>query len=374
MMIDYSPAPLAFDPTPASLVLEDGTGFSGLALGKRGRQTGEVVFTTAMTGYQELLTDPSYCGQILVSTLAHVGNVGINKGDNESSRCWVSGFVIADLPRRYSNYRAYTDLDSWLAQQEVVGIHGLDTRALVKHIRSQGAMRGIISTGAECAGLREQALSAPSMEGRDLVDEVTCTSTQVFRPENPRFRVVAYDFGIKQRMLELLQERGVEVIRVGARTTAAEVFAHQPDGVFLSNGPGDPAALDDIVVQVRQFLGRLPVFGICLGHQLLGRALGASTFKLKFGHRGANQPVLHIPTGRVEITTQNHGFAVDPAGLQAGVTMTHINLNDKTCEGLEAAELGAFSVQYHPESSPGPHDSRYLFERFTDLMAQKGTP
>ena len=358
---------------PAILVLEDGTCFEGQALGKRGEQSGEVVFSTPMSGYQELLTDPSFCGQILVLTLAHVGNVGINFEDNESERCWPSGFVIGDLPRRYSNWRAHTDLDSWLESQGVVGICDLDTRALVRHIRTRGAMRGMVSSrNLSIDLLQEQALQAPPMSGRDLVGEVSCTQREVWPAARPHpLRVVAYDFGIKRRMLQLLTEHGVEVLRVGARTRAAEVLSLKPDGVFLSNGPGDPAALGDIVEQVRELLGKLPMFGICLGHQLLGRALGAETFKLKFGHRGGNQPVLHIDTGRVEITTQNHGFAVDPHSLDERARVTHINLNDKTCEGLEAPQLSAFSVQYHPESSPGPHDSRYLFGRFVDLMGSR---
>ena len=388
MSISFSPLPHQQLAESASLVLEDGTVWSGSALGKRGESCGEVVFSTAMTGYQELLTDPSYRAQILVSTLAHVGNVGINAEDDESSRSWVAGFVVADVPRRYSNWRANTDLDSWLEQQGVVGIRDLDTRALVRHIRSQGAMRGIVSSSeATTAELLDKVRKSPGMVGRDLVGEVSNPNREVLgsgprplgaeatnrlsaRPadEPPRYRVVAYDFGVKRQMLELLQERGIEVTRVGPRTTAAEVLELKPDGVFLSNGPGDPAALTDIVTEVKALLGKVPIFGICLGHQLLGRALGAETFKLKFGHRGGNQPVLQIATGHVEITTQNHGFAVDPSTLDSRARVTHVNLNDQTCEGLEAPELRAFSVQYHPESSPGPHDSRYLFQSFTDLM------
>lgn len=365
--ISYSPEPDKRVDQNAWLVLEDGTQFAGNALGKRGRQVGEVVFTTAMTGYQELYTDPSYCGQILVTTLAHVGNTGINLQDDESEHCWLSGVVLGDLPRRYSNWRASCDLDAWLREREVVSIRDLDTRALVRHIRSRGAMRGVIcSDGTPLDKLKALALEAPPMEGRDLVSQVTCRATQELGQGR---RVVAYDFGIKRHMLTLLQEQGFQVLRVPARTPASQVLQLKPDGVFLSNGPGDPAALDDIVAEVKRLLGKVPIFGICLGHQLLARALGADTFKLKFGHRGGNQPVKNLASGRVEITTQNHGFAVDPKTLDGRAKVSHVNLNDATCEGLEAPELKAFSVQYHPESSPGPHDSRYLFQQFTDWMS-----
>lgn len=363
----YSPEPLLKPSRPAQLVLEDGSVFQGLQLGLDQSGVGEVVFTTAMTGYQELYTDPSYCDQILVTTLAHVGNVGVNREDDESERCWLAGVILADLPRRYSNWRAVEDLDDWLRQRGVVGLHSLDTRALVRHIRSQGAMRGVIGSLEHSPGeLQQQALASPSMSGADLVSRVTCPQIQWMGQGR---RVVAYDFGIKRHMLTLLQEHGFEVVRVPARTPAAEVLALQPAGIFLSNGPGDPAALDDIVEQIQLFLGKIPLFGICLGHQLLARALGGSTYKLKFGHRGGNQPVQHLASGRVEITTQNHGFAVDIDSLQGKARISHLNLNDHTCEGLEAPELKAFSVQYHPESSPGPHDSRYLFQQFVEWMS-----
>lgn len=348
------------------LLLEDGTRFPGRGLGATGLSFGEVIFSTAMTGYQELLTDPSYCGQILVSTAAHVGNVGINAQDHESAKAWLAGFVVQDAPRRYSNWRADRSLETWLEQHGVVGLCDVDTRALVRHLRDQGAMRGAVCHGPEPGDLRERIAHHPDLVGRDLVREVTCD--QVTHHGDGRFHVVAYDFGMKQHMMHLMHWHGLKVTRVPATTSADDVLSWRPDGVFLSNGPGDPAALQGVVDQVRQLLGRVPLFGICLGHQLLGRALGGETFKLKFGHHGSNHPVKDLTTGRVEITTQNHGFAVDPSSLGSEVQLTHINLNDGTCEGLACPSQQAFSVQYHPENAPGPHDSRYLFERFVALM------
>lgn len=350
----------------AVLMLEDGSEFAGRALGAEGISFGEVIFSTAMTGYQELLTDPSYCGQILISTAAHVGNVGINAGDHESARAWLAGFVVQDAPRRYSNWRADSSLEVWLDQHGVVGICDVDTRAVVRHLREKGAMRGAICSGQTPADLLEQIRSHPDLVGRDLVAEVTCS--EVISLGEHSKHVVAYDFGMKQHMMNLLDLHGLKVTRVPAYTSAAEVLALQPNGVFLSNGPGDPAALQGVVDQVSELLGKVPIFGICLGHQLLGRALGGTTYKLKFGHHGSNHPVKDLATGRVEITTQNHGFAVDPESLGPHVAVTHVNLNDGTCEGIACPEQQAFSVQYHPENAPGPHDSRYLFQRFVNSM------
>ncbi len=350
----------------AVLMLEDGTEFPGRGFGAPGMSFGEVIFSTAMTGYQELLTDPSYCGQILVSTAAHVGNVGINAGDHESGRAWLAGFAVQDAPRKYSNWRADLSLDSWLVQHQVVGICDVDTRAVVRHLREKGAMRGAVCSGDIPTDLLEQILHHPDLVGRDLVQEVTCSERSSFGDGG--LHVVAYDFGMKQHMLNLMELHGLRVTRVPAYATAAEVMALNPDGVFLSNGPGDPAALQSVVDEITTFMGKVPIFGICLGHQLLGRALGGETYKLKFGHHGSNHPVKDLSTGRVEITTQNHGFAVAPDSLGGHVMLTHVNLNDGTCEGIACPEKRAFSVQYHPENAPGPHDSRYLFERFVSNM------
>ncbi len=352
----------------AWLQLEDGTRFEGLAAGSPGYRLGEVVFSTGMTGYQELLTDPSYSGQILVSTVSHVGNVGVTQRDNESHRCWLQGYAVQDMSSFYSNWRAQKGLPEWLREQEVVAISGLDTRALVRHLRSQGCMRGVLWHEGTLENVEEQLAAWPKMEGSNLVDAVSPAQVQFYGKGEGRPRVVALDCGMKEEMLQLLLAQGFEVVRVPARTTAAQIMEFQPSGVFLSNGPGDPAALPGIVGCVKELMGRVPMFGICLGHQLLGLALGATTYKLKYGHRGCNQPVLHIPSGRVEVTTQNHGFAVDEKSLPGKATLTHKNLNDGTCEGLECAEARAFSVQYHPENAPGPHDSRYLFEKFWSLI------
>lgn len=352
----------------ATLILEDGARFEGQALGAEGVCFGEVIFSTSMTGYQELLTDPSYRGQILVSTLAHVGNVGINEEDHESRRAWLAGFAVQNAPRKYSNWRATQGLPEWLRHQGVTSICELDTRAVVKHIRSSGAMRGAICHGEPPSDILDQILASPTLDGRNLVGEVTCDDKEA--KGDAALHVVAYDFGMKNYMMGLLLARGLRVTRVPATTTAEEVLALKPDGVFLSNGPGDPAALETIVEQIKKLLGRVPIFGICLGHQLLARALGARTFKLKFGHHGTNHPVKNLRTGAVEITTQNHGFAVDPESLPEGVKMTHINLNDGTCEGMECSRRKAFAVQYHPENAPGPHDSRYLFQQFLQAIQE----
>ena len=370
----------------ALLALEDGTTWSGYAFGALGERTGEVVFNTAMTGYQEVLTDPSYHGQIVVMTAPHIGNTGINTDDPESRNLWLSGFVVRAASPRVSNWRAQTTLDDYLFRHSVVGITGVDTRALVLHIREAGAMRAIISSrNVEPDRLVEKARQAPSMEGLDLVQDVTCaeayhwtdpveaqwvldhTPSQT-NTDKHTFHVVAYDYGIKHNILRLLSSQGCRVTVVPATATASEVLALNPDGIFLSNGPGDPAAVTYGVEAVRDLLGKKPIFGICLGHQILGLALGGTTYKLRFGHHGANQPVRNADTTHVEISSHNHGFAVDADSLPEHVEITHLNLNDGCVEGLRTKDFRAFSVQYHPEAAPGPHDAAYLFEQFITLM------
>ena len=359
----------------AILALADGTLFRGTAFGYEGETGGEVVFNTAMTGYQEVLTDPSYKGQI--------GNTGINPEDVESTRPWVEGFVVREAWRHPSNWRHVETLDGYLRRYHICGISGIDTRALTRRLRDGGSQMGILSAVDRDEGrLVEKARALPPIVGRDLVREVT--SNRVVRWEigdwdlamgylpaaeyHARFgrvpRVVALDFGIKQNILRMLVTHGMEATLVPAETSAAEILARKPDGVFLSNGPGDPEGVPYAVRTVRELLGKLPVFGICLGHQIMGLALGGKTFKLKFGHHGANQPVMDLATGKVEITSQNHNFSVDPDSLGEKARVTHVNLNDRTVEGLAVPSLRCFSVQYHPEASPGPHDSRYLFTRF----------
>jgi len=376
--------------TPALLALEDGTTWPGTALGAIGERAGEVIFNTAMTGYQEVLTDPSYYGQIVVMTAPHIGNTGVNMDDEESIKPWLSGFVVRAASPRVSNWRATADLDDYLRDHGVVGITGVDTRALVRHIREAGALRGVISsTDPDPARLVAAARAAPTMEGLDLVPYVTCSeayhwvegdggwglgagrsSSQPPSPIPHPLHVVAYDFGIKRNILKLLADRGCRITVVPATTTAAEALALEPDGIFLSNGPGDPAAVTYAIAAVRDLLGQRPLFGICLGHQILGLALGGTTYKLRFGHHGGNQPVRFADTGRVEISSHNHGFAVDSNSLPEGTEVTHTNLNDGCVEGLRARDLRAFSVQYHPEAAPGPHDAAYLFEQFVAMMKE----
>jgi len=367
----------------AKIALSDGTVFEGLAFGARAEITGEVVFNTAMTGYQEVLTDPSYAGQIVTMTYPHIGNYGVNATDVESARPQVAGFVVRECARRPSNYRSEGDLDGYLEKNGIPGIEGIDTRALVRKVRIHGAMPAVLSsTDLDDASLKAKAKAAPGMAGQDLVKAVTCDAAYDWtegepegfddgdpRPE-PAYRVAAIDCGIKRNILRLMVEAGFKVRVFPATVKPEEIRACEPHGLFLSNGPGDPEPVDYVAKTVRELVPELPTFGICLGHQILGLACGARTFKLKFGHRGGNQPVKDLATGKVEITSQNHGFAVSPDGLEgSGLEITHVNLNDQTVEGFRHLEYPAFAVQYHPEAAPGPHDSRYLFERFRELIA-----
>ncbi|MDC0707006.1 glutamine-hydrolyzing carbamoyl-phosphate synthase small subunit [Stigmatella sp. ncwal1] len=368
----------------AVLVLADGTVFEGRAFGAHGETVGEVVFNTSMMGYQEILTDPSYVGQVVTMAYPEMGNVGANPEDEEAGKPHAVGMVVRTLSEKSSNWRAQETLDAYLKRHGVAGIEGVDTRRLVRHLRVHGAQQGIISSENHTpAALAERARSAPGMEGLDLATGVstkepytfTTPSQDVFggaprAARETRFDVVAYDYGLKRSMLQFLVDEGCRVTVVPASTTAEQVLARKPHGVFLANGPGDPAAVKGADRTVANLLGKVPVFGICLGHQILALALGGRTYKMKFGHRGANQPVKDLTTGKVEITAQNHGFAVDDASLKGKAVVTHINLNDGTVEGLSIPDARAFSVQYHPESSPGPHDARYLFSRFAKLMAQ----
>lgn len=361
---------------PALLVLSDGTTWRGTRIGAPGEFFGEVCFNTSMAGYQEILTDPSYAGQMVSMTYPLIGNYGVNPDDFESDRVYMGGFIVKELSRIRSNWRSTEELGGFLESQGVVGLEGIDTRALTRHIRTRGAMQGALSSvDLEPESLLDKLARAPGLVGVDLVKEVTIDEPYVWEgglSAPPEYEVVAFDFGIKRNILRLLNTHGCRVTVVPASSKAEQVLEREPDGVFLSNGPGDPAAVNYAIEAIRGLLGKKPVFGICLGHQLLGLALGGDTYKLKFGHRGANQPVMHGRTGKVEITAQNHGFAVDTASLSecafGEVELSHWNLNDDTSEGIICEEAGAFSVQYHPEASPGPHDSRYLFERFTDLM------
>ncbi len=354
----------------AVLVLQDGTVYHGHAFGHTGETLGEVCFNTGMTGYQEVLTDPSYCGQIVTMTYPHIGNYGVNDEDIESERIQVAGFIVREGCERPSNYRATSSLPDYLDREGIVGIQGIDTRALTRRLRSKGAMNGIISSsGRSVEELLAELKTHPSMAGRDLARIVTCEKQYAWPADDaPRYRVAALDFGIKHNILRLLSAHGCDVTVFPASSSAEDIIAFKPDGIFLSNGPGDPDAVDYAIRTVRTLLGTVPMFGICLGHQLLALALEAKTYKMKFGHRGVNHPVHHLETGKVEITSQNHGFAVDPDSLPQHCEITHWNLNDNTLEGFRSTQFPSFSVQYHPEASPGPHDSRYLFERFTSLM------
>jgi carbamoyl-phosphate synthase small subunit len=363
----------------AWLVLADGTVFEGVPYGARGATTGEVVFTTTMTGYQEVLTDPSYCGQIVTMTAPQIGNVGVNREDTEAvgDAPRVAGFVVRDASPIASSWRAEETLDAYLARYGVVGISGVDTRKLTRHLRDHGSQNGAIGVESPEARLR-RARAAPDMNGLDLVQRVTPKERYGWTegrgvwatspPRAPEHNVVVFDYGIKRNILRCLVDSGCKLTVVPASTGAADVLALRPDGIFLSNGPGDPAAVAYAVETLKGLVGKTPIFGICLGHQLLALALGAKTYKLKFGHRGANQPVKDLATGRVEITTQNHGFCVDLSTLPSGTSSTHVHLNDGTSEGLSIPSLRAFSVQYHPEAAAGPHDSLYMFDRFVESM------
>jgi carbamoyl-phosphate synthase small subunit len=364
--------------TPAILALEDGTLFEGKGFGRSAETFGEVVFNTALCGYQEVLTDPSYRGQVVVMTYPHIGNYGVNREDVESLHPQVAGFVVREISTHASSWRASGELHRYLDEAGVVGISEIDTRALTRHIRTRGAMRGVISTVTlDPEVLVRRARESPSMIGLDLAREVTCDAAHPFDdPDIPagvgRFRVAAYDFGMKRNILKLLAASGCDVTVVPATTPAEEILARDPDGIFLSNGPGDPEPCTYAIRAARELLGQRPIFGICLGHQILGLACGGKTFKLKFGHRGANHPVQNLKTGQVEITAQNHGFAVDPALFsRPEYELTHVNLNDGTVEGFRHRDLPVFSVQYHPEASPGPHDSHYLFREFIGEMAAR---
>ena len=353
----------------AILLLEDGREFSGTSFGHIGETTGEVCFNTGMSGYQEILTDPSYCKQIVTMTSPHIGNYGINSEDIESSKIQVAGFVIKEETQVPSNWRSELNIAKYLDDQQIVGIQNIDTRALTRHIRDNGAMNGIISSvDIDITSLKSKLSKIPSMEGLDLAKIVTTKKLYKWSKTPNPYKVAAIDYGIKLNILRLLDEHGCEVTVFPAKTSSDEILKFNPDGIFLSNGPGDPSAVSYGIEMVKSLLGKKPIFGICLGHQILALALGAKTFKLKFGHRGINHPVRNNETKIIEITSQNHGFAVDLDSLPDNLVSTHINLNDNTSEGIRCKNIPAFSVQYHPESSPGPHDSQYLFQQFIDMM------
>jgi len=379
---------------PALLALEDGTIYRGFGFGADADSAGEIVFNTAITGYQEVLTDPSYRGQLITMTAPEIGNVGINAVDFESARPWCAGFVVRDLSPSVSNWRSENDLGAFLAQHGIPAITGIDTRAITRRLRTSGAQRAVITRKVgDPAAAVAQARRHPTLDGRDLVREVTTASSydwdetlwegpgplagpqraSPFADKPPaRHHVVAYDYGIKRGILRHLRSSGCRVTVVPASTSAKDALQHKPDGIFLSNGPGDPAALPYAVEATRELVqSGLPLFGICLGHQILGQALGGKTYKLKFGHHGANHPVMDLGSRKVEITSQNHGFAVDVASMEGRAVLTHVSLNDKTVEGMRHDSLPVFSVQYHPEASPGPNDSNYLFARFTKLMDER---
>ncbi|CAN5568446.1 glutamine-hydrolyzing carbamoyl-phosphate synthase small subunit [soil metagenome] len=355
----------------AILVLEDGRTFRGEAFGADGEAFGEMVFNTSMLGYQEILTDPSYAGQIVAMTYPLIGNYGVNEEDTESRRPWVEGFVVREASRIASNWRSTETLDSYLKRHKIVGIEHLDTRALVRHIRDKGAMRAAISSvDLDEKSLLEKVLASPEMQNRELASAVTVDESFDYPAQTEeKFHVVAFDFGVKTNSLREFAKFGCKITVVPSDTSAKEILAIKPDGIFLSNGPGDPGSMKKTVEEIKKLTeSNVPMFGICLGHQILGQVFGGETYKLKFGHRGGNQPIMDLTTRKVEITAHNHGFAVKAESLPETVEVTHINLNDQTVAGLRHKTLPIFSVQYHPESAPGPHDSEYLFERFIELM------
>lgn len=372
--------------TPAVLALEDGTLFHGRSLGAPGEQVGEVCFNTSMTGYQEIMSDPSYAGQIVTMTYPHIGNVGLNPEDMESGRPWIRGFIVKEGARIASNWRTQEELGAFLIRHGIPAIEGIDTRQLVSLLREKGAQRGVLTTNTHNPrSLVEKARAWPGLAGMDLTGEVTCPTPQIWNsplwqhpahpgpePHSPRFRVAALDFGIKHNILRHLVNIGCEVTRFPAHTGAAEILAHRPDGIFLSNGPGDPDAVTHGVATIKILTeSGIPIFGICLGHQMLCLALGGQTEKMKFGHRGGNHPVQELRTGRVEVTAQNHGFVVQEQSLPTALEVTHRSLFDQSVEGVRHKDRPLFSVQYHPEASPGPHDAHYLFGRFAEWMADR---
>ena len=367
----------------AILALADGLVFEGYSFGSEGETSGELVFNTSMTGYQEILTDPSYKGQIVTMTYTQIGNYGVNDEDVESSKPYAEGFIVKEYLDIPSNWRMKKSLHQYLNEHGIVGIQGIDTRALTRHLRDFGAQPGVISTAdLNPESLFAKAKKLPKMAGLDLARDVTCKKPYQWEEGDwdlergyakkppSKYKVVAYDYGIKRNILRLLTSAGCDITVVPATMPAEEVLAMNPDGVFLSNGPGDPEPVTYAIENIKKIIGKKPVFGICLGQQLLGLALGGKTYKLKFGHHGGNQPIMDLTTRKVEIAAENHGFAVDMETIKDQVVMTHVNLNDNTCEGFRHKILPAFSVQYHPEASPGPHDSRYLFQRFIEMMEQ----
>jgi carbamoyl-phosphate synthase small subunit len=369
----------------AILALADGATFEGASFGAAGEAAGEVVFNTSMTGYQEILTDPSYVGQMICMTYPEQGNYGVAVADDESARPHATGFIVRHHAEEPSNFRAERSLGRYLREHGIVGISGIDTRRLTKHLRTAGAQMGVVATEGSARALVDRARALPGMEGQDLANRISTAAPYEWREKGadvwtageradearPRFHVVAYDWGLKRAMLRLLAERGCRITVVPSRTTAEETLALRPDGIFLTNGPGDPDAVVGAREAVAGLLGKAPVFGICLGHQILALALGARTYKLKFGHRGANQPVKELASGKVDVTVQNHGFAVDDGSLGKRARVTHLNLNDGTVEGIEVLDAEAYGVQYHPEASPGPHDARRLFDRFVATMERR---
>jgi len=369
----------------ATLALADGRIFKGKSIGAQGEVEAEIVFNTSMSGYQEILTDPSYCGQMVVMTYPLIGNYGVNPEDFESDRPFLSGFIVKELCGRPSNWRSNETLNSFLKRYGIVGIQGIDTRALTRHIREAGSQQAVISTkNANEKFLIEKAKASPGLEGRDLVKEVTCNASYQWKEGewdlkrgylpaiesngNKKYQVVAYDLGIKRNILRKLTQAGCNVHVVPASTSAESVLALKPDGIFISNGPGDPAGVPYVAENIGKLSGEAPIFGICLGHQIISRSLGANTYKLRFGHHGGNQPVIDLRTNKVEITSQNHVFAVEQKSINSNIEVISINLNDKTVEGLRHKKQPIMSVQYHPEASPGPHDSSYLFQNFIDMM------